>query len=429
MSWHWKDLLPVDRYMVRTVDYLTDLDEKVLTLLYQPLIGALSYSLYMTLWRQLKKEVYWSEEFTHRHLMTLMDVPLNELFVARKKLEGIGLLKTYQKKDEELSLYLYELQPPISPQQFFTDDVLSVYLYNRLGKRAYRETRDRFLIEKVDKDKFIEITRSFDEVFTSLHHSEIVISHQSEQADATQIPENQEIFHRHETRGIDFSDDFFDFELFRTSLSTFIAPQKLLTDEVRKTITRLAFVYRIDPLEMSRIVQQTVIHEDEINLQDLRKRVQEWYKIEHGHEPPSLGLQKQPNRYRVMANKTPQTEEEKMIHYFETVSPIELLESRSDGGKVPPPDVKIIEELILDYELLPGVANVLLDYVLQRNDMKLSKPLIDKIAGHWKRKNIKTVPDAMALAKEEHRRSLEFQEKKAKQPKLDKLPDWLMEDS
>lgn len=429
MNWHWKQLLPVDRYIVRTVDYLTDLDEKVLTLLYQPLIGSLAYSLYITLLSQLEKDEYWSDEFTHRQLMTMMDTPLNELYVARKKLEGIGLLKTYQQKNDELSLYLYELQPPMAPKQFFSDDVLSVYLYNRLGKNVYRKVRERFLIEKVDKEQFVETTHSFDEVFTSLHFSEIAMNRHSEQASATRLQSEKEIIHRSDDRGLQFSDDYFDFQLFTSSLSTFIAPKKLLTEEVRNTIVRLAFVYRIDPLEMSQIVQQTVIHEDEINLADLRKRVQEWYKIEHGNEPPTLGFKKQPDKYRVMKDKVPQTDEEKMIYYFETVSPLELLESRSDGGKVPLPDVKIIEELILDYELLPGVVNVLLDYVLQRNDMKLSKPLIDKIAGHWKRKNIKTVPDAMTLAKEEHRRILQYRDKKLNQPKLNKFPDWLEEDS
>lgn len=425
MSMFWKQLLPIDQYTVRAADFLTDLDEKVLTLLYQPLISSVAYSLYMTLWNQLEKDALTSKPFTHRELMTMMHLPLNEIYRARQKLEGIGLLKTYEKKGEERKFYIYELQPPLSAQRFFTDDVLSVYLYNRLGKNAFRKVRERFIIDKIDKQQYEEITHSFDEVYTSLHHSEMVLKHD----EVTALAPNEQIVHRDEESDLQFSAHFFDFDLFLSSLSSLIAPKKLLTEEVQKTIIRLAFVYRIEPLEMSKIVEQTAIHQDEIDLAELRKKVQEWYKIEYGNTPPSLALKKQPEKYRVFKNKTPKTEEEKLIHYFETVSPLELLESRMGGGKVPPPDAKIIEELILDYELLPGVVNVLIDFVLQRNDMKLSKPLIDKIAGHWKRKNIRTVPEAMALAKEEHRRSLEYRNKNADRPKLDKLPDWLKEDS
>lgn len=428
MSWHWKQLLPVDRYTVRTVGYLNDFDQKVLTLLYQPLIGSLAYSLYMTLWSQLEKDIYWSDEYTHRHLMNLMDVQLDAILLSRKKLEGIGLLKTYQKKEEDESIYLYELQLPLSPDQFFSDDVLSVYLYNRLGKTNYRHIRERFLVDKISKEDYQDITLSFDEVYTSLHYSEIALNNRSELAEGIKLDASKELLTRSNYSNLVFNNNYFDFDLFTSSLSSFIAPKKLLTDEVKETISRLAFVYQVNPLEMSRIVQETVLHEDEINLTELRKKVQEWYKFEYGSKPPALALRKHPKQYQTMANKEPKTEEEQLIKFFETVSPMELLESRSDGGKVPPPDVKIIEELILDYELLPGVVNVLLDYVLQRNDMKLSKSLINKIAGHWKRKNIKTVTDAMALAKEEHKKSLEFRDKKRNSTTLTKIPDWLLEE-
>ena len=39
--------------------------------------------------------------------------------------------------------------------------------------------------------------------------------------------------------------------------------------------------------------------------------------------------------------------------------------------------------------------------------MKLSKPLIQKIAGHWTRKKVKLVPDAMQLALKEQQGKLE----------------------
>ena len=442
MSWHWKELLPVDRYIVRTNDQLHDLDQKVLTLLYQPLIGALSYSLYMTLWSELERDQFISEEKAHRQLMTMMGVPLHQIFEEKKKLEAIGLLKTYKKKNEDTTLYLYELQCPLTSAAFFQDDVLSVYLYNRLGKNTYRKTRERFTTDKIDKDQFTELTRGFDEVFTSLHHSEIVSTlHDSEMTEGLRLPSDKQYLQREQKSGLFFQVDSFDFALLEADLSGFIASKECLTPDLKQVIVRLAYVYRIPPLEMSSIIQRAMIHDDKLDMTELRKKVQDWYKLEHGTEPPTLALKVHPEQYRTISKESIKSEEEQAIFYYETTSPIALLESRSDGAKVPPADAKIAEGLILDYQLLPGVANVLLDYVLMSNDMKLTKAFIDKIAGHWARKNIKTVKEAMELAKSEHKRNEKMksdanQSQKnrstyrqgQKQVRKDTLPKWLIEE-
>ncbi|WP_017726626.1 replication initiation and membrane attachment family protein [Halalkalibacterium ligniniphilum] len=440
MSWHWKELLPVDRYTVRTADYLNDLDQKVVTLLYQPLIGTMAYGLYLTLWSELERDEYWSKEQTHRHLMLMMGVTLENIYQERKKLEAIGLLRTYKRKDQETTSYLYELQPPMSPQQFFENDVLSVYIYNRLGKSQYLALRDRFMVDVVDKNEYVETTYSFDEVYTSLHHSEIVSNHQSEMGEALSMSEKQELLYKRGEDELSFAKSSFDFELMKNDLSSYIVPENVLTEEVKQTILRLAFVYRIEPLQMSRILQQALIHDDEVDIGELRKRAQEWYKLEHGNEPPTLAMQTQPVKHRTMVKKEAQTEEEKVVALYETTSPLTLLESRSDGAKVPLADVKIIENLLIDYQLLPGVVNVLLDYVLMRNNMKLSKSLIEKIAGHWARKKVKTVVEAMKLAKEEYNQSEERKKQieqgkhlgrppangRRKNTRRDTLPKWLL---
>ena len=49
---------------------------------------------------------------------------------------------------------------------------------------------------------------------------------------------------------------------------------------------------------------------------------------------------------------------------------------------------------------------------MRKTDMKLTKNYVEKIASHWARKNIKTVKDAMDLAKMEHRQYAEWAEGK-----------------
>jgi len=438
MTWHWKELLPVDRFTVRTSQYVTEMDRFTLTLLYQPLIGAVAHSLYVTFLSQLEKDQFWSEEQTHRQLMLLLGAPLEVIFEERKKLEGIGLLKTFKRKEEDgETTYLYEVQPPMTPKQFFENDVLSVYLFNRLGKTHYRQLRERFTLDKVTHDDYTELTYAFDEVFASLHHSEMVSNLKSETGNALRGDPQKEVIST-QSEELSFQFQNFDFDLLEKSLSSFIVPQEVLTKDVKTLIGRLAFVYRIEPLEMTSIIQQTLLHDDQLNVLEFRKKVQEWYKIEHGNEPPGIGLQQHPVKHQSMNGKEPVTEEERTIKFYETTPPLTLLEIRSDGAKVAAADVKIVESLILDHQLLPGVANVLLDFMLWSQDMKLSKALIDKIAGHWARKKVQTVKEAMQLAMQEQRKTNEQQVKKSavpynkqatrrkQQPKRDKLPKWLL---
>ena len=150
-------------------------------------------------------------------------------------------------------------------------------------------------------------------------------------------------------------------------------------------------------------------------------------------------LLKKHNRLCIRQSKQePETQEEKLIYYFETTSPMQYLRDISGGAEPSKADVKIIEDVMFQQKLNPGVVNVLIDNVMRKTDMKLTKNYVEKIASHWSRKNIKTVKDAMELAKTEHRQYLEWAEGKKnskqghsnkKQPiRTEVLPDWFDED-
>ncbi|WP_195745136.1 hypothetical protein, partial [Bacillus subtilis] len=46
MADYWKDVLPVDPYVVKSRSMLQDVDRQIITQLYQPLIGPVAFSLY-----------------------------------------------------------------------------------------------------------------------------------------------------------------------------------------------------------------------------------------------------------------------------------------------------------------------------------------------------------------------------------------------
>ena len=92
-------VLPADTYTVINKSIITSYDKKIITMLYQPIIGYTAVSLYNTLLDDLEKSQMMSEDLTHHHLMNTMQLRLEDILISREKLEAVGLIKTYMKKD------------------------------------------------------------------------------------------------------------------------------------------------------------------------------------------------------------------------------------------------------------------------------------------------------------------------------------------
>jgi DnaD/phage-associated family protein len=107
---------------------------------------------------------------------------------------------------------------------------------------------------------------------------------------------------------------------------------------------------------------------------------------------------------------------EALMEYLNSATPEEVLTDLS-GGKSPSKSELDIIEHIKEFKLPDEVINVLIQYVLLKTDMKLTRRYMEKIASHWARKKIKTVEQAMEIAKKEHKQYLEWKEKKSESPK------------
>ena len=160
-------ILPADTYTVVNKTTLTDVDKKLITMLYQPIIGYTAVSLYFTLLDDLDKRELMSEDITHHHLMATMQLKLDDIIIARKKLEAIGLLKTYWKKGD-VNSYVYLVYSPLSASEFFNHPILNVVLYNNLGKKEYDRIVDYYKVPRINLKEYTDITANFDQVFTSV---------------------------------------------------------------------------------------------------------------------------------------------------------------------------------------------------------------------------------------------------------------------
>ncbi|MGG5254824.1 replication initiation and membrane attachment family protein [Neobacillus sp. SM06] len=431
MGQHWQEILPIDRYTVAANGLLHEYDRKVLTFLYQPLVGPVCISLYITLWAELEENRLWSNSSSHHLLMNVLNLNLKEIYEARLKLEGIGLVKTFVKNEEERS-FIYELQPPLTPEQFFLDGMLNIFLYRKIGKNHFARLKRFFSDQIRDQDGFQEVTKAFQDVFESATPGSL--HYLQDRAADLEAEAGQGFIGRSEPSAVQLGAGTFDFDLLEAGLNEALIPKKALTSKVKDAINNLAFLYKIDPIQMKNILLSAVNEDNEIDIEELRKAARDWYQFLHEDQLPSLVERIQPIAHRTQHDE-PKSQEEKLIRYLETTSPLQVLKDVSGGAEPSPSDIQIIEDVLFKQKLFPGVVNVLIQFVMLRTDMKLTKGYVQKIASHWSRKQIKTVKDAMNLAKSEHRTYLEWSSgKKSGSPAKQKpirtefLPDWFEEE-
>lgn len=395
-----KEVLPTDEFIISIPQSLSMNERQLLTLLYQPLTGANPISLYLLLWAEGEADN--SEEMTHYYLMNVLDMPLRTIFEARIGLEAIGLLRTYRKDVDNRRQFIYELIRPLDAQQFFSDPLLSMFLYSKIGEQAYRRLRNRYAAQ-VNKDGFEEVSRTFTDVYKPVNVRMNVGG-----IDSETLP-----------KSYPFYLEQFDFDLLKAGLSEQLVPTKILTAEVREYIAKLAFMYNLTPIEMQKVVILAFDDENHFSTDRLKKAAADYYKISISKQPPQLTkvLKEIPVTERQLKEEL--SKEQELLHYLENTSPIEVLRA-INGGKEPlQSSVEIVEDLIVKHEMPVGVVNVLIEYVMLSTDMKLPRKYVERIADHWMRKELKTAKEAMDLARKERDQYAKWKsdnEAKAKQP-------------
>ena len=400
-------VLPADIYTVVNKTILYDNDRKIISMLYQPIIGSLATSLYYTLWADLDKNELISTEYNHHHLMTSLKIKLDSVVVARKKLEAVGLLKTFVKKDN-VNNYVYELYSPMNPQEFFNQPILNIVLYNNVGKKEYENLMSYFKAPRIVMNSYEDITSHFDEVFESVSSNGFNSSNEDIRVNKT---------------GEILIDKSFDFDFLISSIPEGIVTSKTFNKETKELITNLSFVYNMDALDMKSSIINSIKENGLIDKVQLRKNVRNYYKYQNENKLPSLIYKSQPEYLKNPVGADDRRA--KMIYVFENTSPYKFLKGRSNGANPSVHDLNILESLLNEFKLNPGVVNVLVDYVLKINNKKLTKAFIETIAAQWKRLNIETVEDAMKTAEKEHKKINKAEStKKAGNIKEEKLPEW-----
>lgn len=396
-------LLPLDNFVVINKSLLNDQDRLSLSILYQPIVGSMAISLYLTLWGYLDKNKINSKGNTHNDLVMNMQLRLEDIKEARVKLEAIGLLKTFLKKGE-VNSYIYELYSPLSAYEFIHNPILSTALYNNLNKNEYKRIIDVFSLPKIDLKEYEDISCPFKEIYNFVSTDKAVEANirQASHLDLSFEP----TIHFNEMLSL---------------IPEEILNARSISKENKELIYQLSFIYNLDDEQMSEIIKNS-IENRRLNINLLRQNCREFYKFEHKGRVPKLVYQYQPLYLR--QEKVENTRKSKLIHQFETITPFEFLKSKQNSEPTDA-DLGTLENIIVEKGLTPGVVNVLIDYALKINNNKLVRKFVEQIAVQWKRSNIQTVSDAIEFAQQEYD-SIHNKKRTIKTAKkTEQIPSWL----
>ena len=400
-------ILPADSYIVINKTILNDQDRKLLIMLYQPIVGSVSINLYFSLWASLDQIEVLSSVMTHHHLLTSMGVGLSELVEAREKLEAIGLLRTYIKKDS-VNNYVYELYSPICANDFLNNPLLSTVLYSTVGGTEFDRIVEYFKVMNFPLSDYENITCSFNEVFESSNLT-------TKEFGCIQKTNRQKIKVISKV----------DIDNVISSIAEELLNFRSITKDIRELITNLSFVYDLNDDDLSEIIRNSINEKRTIDKEKLMTNCRNYYELEHSGKLPNLIYRNQPEYLRNPVGDT--SSRGKIIYQFETTSPHDYLAMKNGGTRLNKNELSTLEYLSLDMKLKPGVINVLIDYVLKINENKLIRPFIEVIASQWKRSKIETVEGAMKIAEEEYKNRKQKTKKTSSKNILDK-PDWLDKD-
>lgn len=280
--------LPADTFVVVNKTVLSDNDRNLLILLYQPIIGHQSISLYYTLWSYLDKMELMSSEWTHHNILRDMMISNRELDDARKKLEAIGLIKTYVKKGN-INNYVYELYSPISASEFINNPVLSMALFNAVGKLEYERVINYFKIPKINLKEYEDITSKFSDVF-----------------EFTNIKFNDNLIYdikKSSYRNLEILSKI-DINTILSLISDDLLNKKSLTRDTKDLIYKISYIYNYDNDDMIELIRNSISDKHTIDKKLFRMNASKYYRFDNKGKLPSIIYKNQPEYLR----------QEKIIH-------------------------------------------------------------------------------------------------------------------
>ncbi|UFJ41552.1 DnaD domain protein [Brevibacillus humidisoli] len=409
----FNELSPKDRYLARGIRPLSLTEMGYITHLYLPLIGVESYTLYQVLAHEVEERNGAVGEGTHRGLMLITSLSLDRLLAARERLEALGLLEVRRRENRDRDyFYEYIVKPPLSPYQFFQEEIWSVMLLNKVERHRFEQLRqkyaDRRLVDLEEAYPYEEnLTKPFYEVYHSLSTSELEVRQGSETDHFFQRMEASYPAAPQQNDYLAEPSPTLDLSFVRLNLPSHIEASDVLTSETVSFFYQLLHFYQLSSWLLGQELRDWNLYttDGQLDRVSLRRRLREKYvdgRLSRDVVSPA--------DIELSPGELPEPGSVSHARICRSLSPLTLLEL-AVGGRVSKAFLERAEALVFTDGLSPEVANVLLLHALRETQMELPRSYLETVRDSWKAKQISTVDEAVQVILERTEAKQQAQEK------------------
>ena len=405
-------------YVANQVDVSED-NIKVLTTLFEPLVGIQGVGLYLTLAKEFNEVPFAKDYKTLYQLQDQTNLKLEDLFSTLHHLEATGLVKTFIGANPVLGdILIFEIEKIPSAGDFFHTFLLSSLLLERIGNVAFnklvKEFTPRVFVGLKDAK---EVTSGFFDVFHLSAENAIDAPIEVKEA-ANEIPKatNNEIKLGNEPVKVDWS---FLTDLFE---SYHIQKEEVLKHQVE--IKQIIDFYHLTEQEFVDTALITMsAGSEELNMRAIQNAVNENFGINRNKEMVKKQLRQTPKDADKVIKNLSKSDAD-LIRAVDSKVPTDYLYELKEkkGGYVTANEKKVIFRLQDQMGLTPPLINLIVHTCFEY-DAVLTNNLADRIANDWLQRGITTPAEAIAYLKErKNRRNRQYY--RAPKKTVRKTTDW-----
>ncbi|MFP4977258.1 DnaD domain protein [Paenibacillus sp. CN-4] len=424
------------RYCVYREFGLSALDQRMLTSVYQPMVGAFAIGLYRLLFEHVPSEaIGYSAPDQQRRLFLTLGVEPNEkgrkyLIDQTSRLEAVGLLSTCRIFVPETDdyMYEYELLAPLGPSEFFATQHLTLLLRDKLGKFAVLALREQFWGAEPGEwgrsPVKENISVPFYDIFELNTH---VIDYELEQALAEVATVRQPGLREAGEQQIGYSDIILRFP--RESKNRSHVEKLRFDHNQMAVINYVANKYNLGPEDLSRLLDEDDVFtpSGEIVLDTLQQKASEHFRQDIKRQEKreiaaakvvslraglSAGEETAPPEQSVemefYVEVPPQFINQCDIHQYNMMlrnKPYREMLQKFFPGTVPAPVMDMFLNIDLNYKLSEEVINVLIHYLMTMvasgEEQRLNRNFVEAIASNMLMKQVNTYEKAVRYIREQ----------------------------
>lgn len=385
---------PLTGYWCLPHGQINDYERHVLTDLYLPLLGTKAFSIYLLLWEKVPNKELVSDRQGHAELLSLLDIDLQTFYNERIKAEALGLIRSYEKSDDIGEYYIYQLYEPLSPREFFKDDLMSIFLYEQIGSKNYKKLVEKYFQSNDILNDAEETSKDFLEVFQL--GNEDLINTPSEVNAAQAEFDNIKDKKQPEIKKTEIPQLDWDLIGDRVEQSAKITRDDIL--ENQQLIIDLHAFYGVDEIALSDVIARTSdIADHKIDPVRLKKSIQDRFERNANISVKNAEVAKEVKQDELNgSNNNLNRADNLLVQQAKALAPADFLaaEKQKSGGFTGAAESRALRDMAMKTYLSPAVLNIMVDYIL-KNSPTLTVAIMETVANDWQQNHVDTPEQAL----------------------------------